>query len=119
LCEFELAAFGITGFETAFGALMTLVHNGSISLNTMLACLTSGPAAILRHLNRKIGTLNASSVADITLLDLDREWTVNSKTMLSKGKNTPYNGQTFKGTVVATIYHGSIAYNDNTLRKSK
>ncbi len=47
LCEFELASFGISGFETAFAALMTLVHAGKIKLNTLIALLTSGPAAVL------------------------------------------------------------------------
>lgn len=115
MCEFELAAFGTTGFETAFGALMTLVHGGLISLNTLIASLTSGPARVLKHLEGDLATLKPAAYADIALLALDREWTVDPGLMLSKGKNTPYAKQRFKGMVVATIYHGSITYQDDAV----
>jgi dihydroorotase len=119
LCEFELAAFGTTGFETAFGALMTLVHADKMELTTLIACLTSRPARILSHLNAGIGMLGESSPADIVLLDLNREWTVDSRKMFSKGKNTPYEGRRFNGMVVATIHRGRVAYKDNSLRISQ
>ena len=118
LCEFELAAFGISGFETAFGALMTLVHSGKIKLNTLLACLTSRPAKIINFANGITGGIKQSGIADIVLLDIEREWTVDPDNMLSKGKNTPYSGQHFKGMVVATIHRGAIAYKDNSIRIS-
>ena len=118
LCEFELAAFGISGFETAFGALMTLVHSGKIKLNTLLACLTSRPAKIINFANGITGGIKQSGIADIVLLDIEREWTVDPDNMLSKGKNTPYSGQHFKGMVVATIHGGAIAYKDNSVRIS-
>jgi dihydroorotase len=118
LCEFELAAFGISGFETAFGALMTLVHSGKIKLNTLIACLTSRPAKIINFANGITGGIKQSGIADIVLLDIEREWTVDPDNMLSKGKNTPYSGQHFKGMVVATIHRGAIAYKDNSVRIS-
>jgi len=118
LCEFELAAFGISGFETAFGALMTLVHSGKIKLNTLLACLTYRPAKIINFANGITGGIKQSGIADIVLLDINREWTLDPESMLSKGKNTPYSGQQFKGMVVATIHRGAIAYKDNSIRIS-
>ncbi|MCX6006628.1 MAG: dihydroorotase [Chloroflexi bacterium] len=118
LCEFELAAFGISGFETAFGALMTLVHSGKIKLNTLIACLTCRPAKIINFASGIKGDIKQSGRADIVLLDINREWTLDPENMLSKGKNTPYSGQQFKGMVVATIHRGAIAYKDNSLRIS-
>jgi dihydroorotase len=118
LCEFELAAFGISGFETAFGALMTLVHSGKIKVNTLIACLTSRPAKIINFTQGITGDIKQSSRADIVLLDINREWTVDPGSMLSRGKNTPYGKQQFKGMVVATIHHGAIAYKDKSIRTS-
>lgn len=116
LCEFESAAFGITGFETAFGVLMSLVHEGMLSLKTLISCLTWNPARILEHMRMDIGTLATGSYADIALLDLDHEWTVDLNKMLSKGKNMPYTGRLLKGIVIGTIYHGSIASKADILK---
>ncbi|MGA2367306.1 MAG: dihydroorotase [Dehalococcoidia bacterium] len=119
LCEFELAAFGISGFETAFAALMTLVHSGKIKLNTLIALLTCGPASVLQHEYGITGTLKAGSRADVALLDISREWTLDEANMLSQGKNTPFKGQQFKGMVAGTIHAGEIAYIDKSVRISK
>ncbi len=119
LCEFELAAFGISGFETAFAALMTLVHSGKIKLNTLIALLTCGPASVLQQGYGITGTLKAGSRADVALLDISREWTLDEANMLSKGKNTPFKGQQFKGMVAGTIHAGEIAYIDKSVRISK
>ncbi|MFA5065737.1 MAG: dihydroorotase [Dehalococcoidia bacterium] len=115
LCEFENAISGISGFETAFGVLMSLVHTGSISLKTLLACLTAGPAKILQN---GTGTLRPGAHADITLLDTEREWTVDVKDFLSKGRNTPFNGCKLKGLVVATISGGCLSFHHDSLRIS-
>lgn len=115
LCEFELASFGISGFETAFGCLMTLVHNGRLKLDTLIRCLTYNPASIL---GQKLctGSLQKGSPADIVLLDPDRDWKVDSSAMLSLGRNTPWDGQNLKGMIMATLHRGEFAYKDNSLR---
>jgi dihydroorotase len=110
LCEFETAAFGISGFETAFAVLMTLVKAGEISLNTLIARMTIGPSKILISKFGRTGSLKAASIADIALLDLNRKWIVDKSNFLSKGKNTPFDGYRLKGMVVATIHRGEIAY---------
>ena len=110
LCEFEMAAFGISGFETAFGVLMTLVRDGKISLNTLIARMTIGPSKLLINRFGRTGSLKAASIADIALLDVNKQWDVDKNNFLSKGKNTPYDGYTLKGLVVATIHRGEIAY---------
>jgi len=114
LCEFEMAACGISGFETAFGVLMTLVQAGKISLNTLIACMTSRPSKILINKFGQTGSLKAASIADIALLDVNKQWVVDRNNLLSKGKNTPYDGYTLQGLVVATIHRGEIAYRNSS-----
>jgi dihydroorotase len=113
-CGLELAAFGISGFETAFGCLMSLVHHGVISLTQLISKLTFEPARVIGK-NGVLGTLKAGAPANITILNLEHEWIVNNSNFASKGKNTPYDGDKFKGKVMATITNGRIAYIDDSL----
>jgi len=113
-CGLELAAFGISGFETALGCLMSLVHKGEISLTLLLSKLTCEPAKVIGR-NGELGTLKAGAPANITILDPDREWIVDSRNFASKGKNTPYDGYKFKGKVMATISGGQLVYTDDSL----
>jgi dihydroorotase len=113
-CGLDLAAFGISGFETAFGCLMSLVHQGAISLTQLISKLTCEPAKVIGR-NGELGTLKAGGPANITILDPDREWIVDSRNFASKGKNTPYDGDRFAGKVMATIANGRIVYIDDSL----
>jgi len=113
-CGLELAAFGISGFETAFGCLMSLVHEGKIGLTMLISKLTCEPAKVIGR-NGELGTLKAGAPANITILDPDREWIVDSHNFASKGKNTPYDGYKFKGKVMATISGGQLVYTDDSL----
>jgi len=113
-CGLELAAFGISGFETALGCLMGLVHQGEISLTQLISKLTCEPAKVIGR-NGELGTLKAGSPANITILDPNREWIVDSSNFASKGKNTPYAGYKFKGKVMATISEGKLVYTDDSL----
>jgi len=113
-CRLELAAFGISGFETALGCLMALVQEGKIDLTMLLSKLTYEPAKIISR-SGELGTLKAGAPANITILDPDREWIVDSHNFASKGKNTPYDGYKFKGKVMATIAQGKLAYTDDSL----
>jgi len=114
-CSLETAAFGISGFETAFGCLMDLVHKGEIGLVTLISKLTCEPARIVDKGN-ELGTLKIGSPANITIFDPDREWVVNSSEFASKGKNTPFDGYKFKGKVMATIVDGRAVYMDDSLK---
>lgn len=116
LCEFNIAAFGISGLETAFGCLMSLVHMGEIDLKKLVSLLTQGPAKVIGARHGELGTLKPGCPADITILDPDREWVVDSKLFASKGKNTPFEGQLFRGKVIATISQGKIVYCDDALK---
>ena len=113
-CDFTQAASGISGFETALGSLMHLVHDGQLSLTTLITKLTSAPARILN--NDTLGTLKTGIPADITIFAPDREWTVDPGTFASMGKNTPLTGSVLKGKVMATIYGGRLVYKDDSIR---
>ena len=113
-CEFVLAPFGISGFETALGSLMSLVHDGQLTLVTLISKLTGEPAKIIKQ--EKLGTLTIGAPADVTVFDPDMEWTVDTKTFASKGKNTPLAGSVLKGKVMATIAQGKLVYKDDLIK---
>ena len=113
-CELALAAFGISGFETALGCLMGLVHEGKLSLTTLISKLTYEPAKIIGK-DSELGALKLGAPANITIFDPEREWVVDSSKFVSKGKNTPFDGYQFKGKVMATLVNGNIVYLDDSL----
>lgn len=115
-CQFALASFGISGFETALGSLMTLVHDGKLSLATLTAKLTYEPAKIIGNKYGKLGTLAIGAPADVTIFDPDMDWMVDVKTFASKGKNTPLAGAKLKGKVMATIFQGKLVYKDDSVK---
>jgi len=115
-CQFNLAAFGISGFETALGSLMTLVHHGQLTLATLIAKLTIEPAKIIGNKWGKLGTLTVGAPADVTIFDPDLEWIVDTEAFASKGKNTPLAGSRLKGKVIATISQGRLVYKDASVR---
>jgi dihydroorotase len=107
-CDFTTAAFGISGFETALGSLMGLVHRGKLDLVTLISKLTHEPASFLRRSD--LGTLKPGAQADVVIFDPNAEWAVNPDEFVSKGKNTPLAGAVLKGKVIATVYGGVVVY---------
>jgi dihydroorotase len=116
LCEFDLAPFGISGFETALGSLMSLVHSGEIKLVTLIAKLTHEPAKIIGNKYGGLGTLAIGAPADVSIFDPNLEWVVDTKDFASKGKNTPLAGERLRGKVMATIYGGNLVYKDDSIK---
>ena len=118
-CTFDEADFGISVLETALGSLMSLVHAGKIELPLLVEKLTLAPARFLlastSRLDGKLGTLKEGAPADIAIFDPDAEWVVDASQFASKGKNTPLDGVTLKGRVVATIVGGEVVYSDTRL----
>ena len=106
-CTFEEAANGISVLETALGSLMALVHSGDVTLLLLVEKLTAAPA---RFLGLDLGTLKPVAPADVTIIDPDAEWVVDPGDFASKGKNTPLNGATLRGRVMATIVGGEVVY---------
>ena len=114
-CEFALAPFGISGFETALGSLMGLVHGGRLTLSTLIARLTCEPARIIGNKYGKLGTLAVGAPADVTLFDPDMDWMVDTGDFASRGKNTPLAGSVLKGRVMATIARGKPVYMEDSI----
>ena len=108
--EYEQAAFGVVGLETAVSlCLDRLVGPGLLSLPQLVARLSPGPA---RALGLPGGTLAPGSPADVTILDLDRRRKVDPARFESKGRNTPFEGWTLKGAAVMTIVAGRVVWQE-------
>jgi len=106
--EFERCPFGITGLETAIGLSLTeLVHKGRISVTRMVELFTTGPAGVLK-LDR--GALKGGAPGDVTIFDLEREWTYDAQQSLSKSRNSPFDGYRFRGGPIATVVAGEIVW---------
>ncbi|HEX8351502.1 MAG TPA: dihydroorotase [Pyrinomonadaceae bacterium] len=107
--EFDHAAFGITGLETAVGlALDRLVHGGLVTLERLVELFSTNPARIFRLEGR--GTLRPGAWGDVTVLDPDLRWTFDASRSKSKSRNTPFDGRTFRGAAVATVVGGRVVY---------
>ena len=103
--EFDHAPFGIVGLETAVGLVFKLVHEGVLSMSEAVRKLSFNPASILK-INK--GTLSVGADADITIIDPNVEWTVDSSQFKSKSRNTPFEGWKLKGRAVQTIVGGRL-----------
>ena len=104
-CEFDRAAFGISGLETALSLSYSLVREGVLSIEEVVKKMTSNPAEIL-SLNK--GSLKRGADADITVFDPEAEWRVEPEQFFSKGKNTPFEGFVLQGRVRLTVCKGRV-----------
>ncbi len=99
--EFDQAAFGISGLETALSLVLGGVSAGWADRDTVIRALTTGPAGILGISVRD---------DDWIAIDLDAEWTVTAEALVSMGKNTPLLGQKLRGRVVHAVVGGEVRY---------
>ena len=114
LCEFDFAAFGISGFETALALCLSVVQaveavrEPPLQLPVLIERLTAGPvrALGLERFVPGLGSLAEGAPGDVVVFDPEAEWVVDPERFVSKGKNTPLAGRTLKGRVVATVYGG-------------
>lgn len=108
--EFDLAAFGIIGLETAVMlTFQKLFHENEFSLERIASLWSKAPSAIL-GLNS--GHIAAGAVADLTIISPDKPWKIESTHFLSKSKNSPFTGHVGKGKAVMTIIRGEIAWEE-------
>ncbi len=109
IVEFEKAAFGITGMETALGLAISVLHGeNKIPIARIVELFTSGPARVIDLRGR--ATLLQGSHADVTIFDPKKRWTFDAAKSRSKSHNTPFDGRQLTGKVVATIVGGKIVY---------
>jgi dihydroorotase len=106
--EFDRAAFGIVGLETAVGLLLDrLVKPGALPLGTLISRMSRDPA---RLLGLPGGSLAPGAAADLTLIDPGAAWTVDPAKFASKSRNTPFGGWSVTGRPWKTIVGGSIVW---------
>ncbi|MGY0692319.1 dihydroorotase [Virgibacillus sp. FSP13] len=109
---FLRAPFGIVGLETAFSLLNTyLVQTNKCSLHQLIGWLTSKPADVF---GLPYGRLEEGAIADLTLVDMEKETQINKHGFSSKGKNTPFQDWKVTGVPVMTIAEGKIVYEEDT-----
>lgn len=107
--EFDLATFGISGFETALALSLTLVREDILDLKGLLMKMTVNPAKLL---GLTAGVIAEGAPADVIVFDPDTEWTVDRNSFASKGKNTPFHGMTLRGRNLFTMVDGKIVFNE-------
>ena len=114
-CEYENAAFGIVGFETALPlGIQVLIEGGYLTPLELIEKMAFAPAKML---GIDKGTLQEGKTADITIIDPGIKYAVCAEDFASKSKNTPFDGYCVKGKVLYTIVDGKIIVEDGKLRE--
>ena len=111
--EYCLAVSGFPGLETALGVLLTeLYHKGKLELTTLISKMTAEPAKLFALPG---GTLSVGCQADIAVLDLEQEWTVEAENFYTRGTPSPFAGRHLKGRAVMTMVSGQIVMRDGKI----
>jgi dihydroorotase len=105
--EFEQAAFGMIGLETAVPLMLELVRAGVLTAPTLMTRMSTTPAAIF---GLPGGTLVEGAPADVTVIDPELEWTCDAAALRSRSRNTPFSGRALRGKAALTVVGGRIAY---------
>ncbi len=109
--DFFKAPNGVVGLETSLAATLTkFYHTKLLSLKQIVRLMCENPRLIL---GIEGGMIEKGAVADITVVDLDKEWTVIPEKLHSKSKNTCFKGMTLKGKAKYTIVNGNVVYEDD------
>jgi len=114
--DWEKSPFGIIGLETTLGLVLTfLVRPGILTLSQAIEKMTIMPARIFGLDVLGIGSIKPGTKADLTLIDLDTKWKVDSNSFYSKGRNCPFNGWELYGKAILTIVAGRIVAKDGKI----
>lgn len=105
--EFDRALNGVVGLETTLGLALGMTQEAKIPLEVVIAAMTVKPARIL---GLPLGTLAPGAMADITVVDPTRRWTVQASRFRSKGRSTPFEGMELQGQAVVTIVGGRVVW---------
>ena len=107
--EFERAANGITGLETALGLALRVLHREhGMELARVIGLMSAWPAEVIGLKQR--GNLRVGSWADVVVFDPAAEWSFAASESRSKSKNTPFDGAAMLGRVRATVCEGRVVY---------
>ena len=106
-CEFDVAAVGINGLETAVPATLALVREGALTPSRFIEAFSSAPARLLRL---QSGTLGVGADADVTIIDPHASWRITKETMRSRSHNTPLLGEQLEGRVAFTLVAGTVVH---------
>ena len=104
--EFDMAAFGIIGLETSLALSLKLVHDKILTLEALVNKMSKKPAALIK-LNNDI---KPGNLADLTIIDTEREYKIDPEKFESKSRNTPFTDFKVKGCAVLTMVNGRIVY---------
>ena len=108
--DFEKAPNGVVGLETSLAATLTaLVHTGKMDLKQLCRLMSGNPARLLKVPG---GRIAEGEVADLAIVDLNEEWTVEPEKLHSKSKNTVFKGKTLIGKVKMTLLGGEVVFED-------
>ena len=106
-CEFDKAANGVIGLETALALTLELVHAGVLTPERAIDLLTRGPADAFGLTG---GHLSVGAPADLTIVDPAFEWKIDAERFYSKSRNTPFDGRVVKGRVTHTLVGGRLVF---------
>lgn len=107
LAPFPATEPGISALETLLPLTLQLVDDGTLTLPEAVRRITCGPAQIL---GLAAGTLSVGAAADVCVYDPEQPWTLDERSLLSAGKNTPFLGWEFAGRVTHTLVDGRVAF---------
>jgi dihydroorotase len=110
--EFEFAANGIIGLETAIPLALELVRQGHLTPAAMIRCMSANPARILGVPG---GTLKTGTQADFSIIDPEARLTITPDTLVSLSHNTPFLGKTLRGRVAVTLVGGRPVFDPEGL----
>ncbi|NLZ18619.1 MAG: dihydroorotase [Desulfobulbaceae bacterium] len=111
-CEFDLAANGIIGLESALPLSLSLVADGIISPMRLVELLALNPAKIL---GLSAGTLQHGALADLTIIKADQPFIFSETDIYSKSRNTPFLGRQLPGRTVLTMVGGEVRFEKGLL----
>jgi dihydroorotase len=110
--EYDRAAFGMIGLETALPLVLELVRDQVIDLPRAIALMTSRAAACF---GLEAGSLAVGAPADIAVVDVEAAWTVDREAMVSRSRNTPFHGRAVRGMALLTLLGGVATFDRNGL----
>jgi dihydroorotase len=112
--EFEQAAFGMLGLETALPLVLDLVRSGVLTPSAMVTRMSTAPAGVFRLPG---GRLAEGELADITVIDPDIVWTCDVASFRSRSRNSPFAGRLLRGRATLTIVGGNVVHSEERHEK--